>query len=73
MLQSCVINGKRCTLMAAKIKKFWNEKFVEIVCKKKPFIINKFSGVLEEDVDEYDNEATKKAKYFYHSCMDMRK
>ena len=30
------------------------------------------SGVLEEDVDDLDNEATKKAKFFYHSCMDLR-
>ncbi len=31
------------------------------------------SGVLEEGVNELDNEATKKAKFFYQSCMDLRK
>jgi neprilysin len=32
-------------------------------------------GVLEEPItnDNNDNEATKKAKAFYKSCMDLRK
>ena len=32
-----------------------------------------FSGVLEEGINELDNEATTKAKFFYQSCMDLRK
>ncbi|CAB3370699.1 Hypothetical predicted protein [Cloeon dipterum] len=30
-------------------------------------------GVLEEPFDEHDNDATKKAKLFYKSCMDIAK
>lgn len=30
-------------------------------------------GILEEDRNRMDNEATVKAKYFYQSCMDMGK
>ena len=30
-------------------------------------------GILEEDRNAQDNEATVKAKYFYQSCMDMGK
>jgi len=29
------------------------------------------SGILEEDKDDRDNEATLMAKYFYQSCMNM--
>lgn len=29
-------------------------------------------GVLEEAINENDNNATKKAKRFYKSCMDIR-
>ena len=36
-------------------------------------IVFLISGVLEEGVNELDNEATTKAKFFYHSCMDLRK
>ena len=32
-----------------------------------------FSGILEEEVDDFDNNATIKAKNFFHSCMDMSK
>ncbi len=28
-------------------------------------------GILEEDRNAFDNDATVKAKYFYQSCMDM--
>ena len=31
------------------------------------------SGILEEEVDDFDNSATIKAKNFFHSCMDMSK
>jgi len=31
------------------------------------------AGILEEDRDERDNNATIMAKYFYQSCMDMGK
>lgn len=32
-----------------------------------------WTGILEEDRNDEDNEATVKAKYFYQSCMDMSK
>jgi len=31
------------------------------------------TGILEEPENEYDTEATKKAKVFYASCIDIRK
>lgn len=32
-----------------------------------------FIGVLEEPTNLYDNDATRKAKTFYNSCMDLSK
>ena len=29
--------------------------------------------ILEKDVDERDNESTKKAKQFFHACMNLSK
>ena len=37
------------------------------------YAYGRFSGVLEEGINELDNEATTKAKFFYQSCMDLRK
>jgi len=31
------------------------------------------AGTLEEPENEYDTEATKKAKVLYESCIDIRK
>ena len=31
------------------------------------------SGILEEEINDFDNDATIKAKNFFHSCMDMSK
>jgi len=31
------------------------------------------AGILEEPENEYDTEATKKAKVLYASCVDIRK
>ena len=37
------------------------------------FLFLLLSGILEEEVDDFDNNATIKAKNFFHSCMDMSK
>ena len=29
--------------------------------------------ILEKDVDDLDNESTKKAKQFFHACMNLSK
>ena len=31
------------------------------------------TDILEKDVDELDNESTKKAKQFFHACMNLSK
>ena len=31
------------------------------------------TDILEKDVDERDNESTKKAKQFFHACMNLSK
>lgn len=37
------------------------------------FVILVCAGILEEPENEYDTEATKKAKVLYASCVDVRK
>ena len=32
-----------------------------------------FADILEKEVDSLDNESTKKAKHFYHACMNLSK
>jgi len=37
------------------------------------FVVSLCTGILEEPENEYDTEATKKAKDLYASCVDIRK
>jgi len=37
------------------------------------FVVSICTGILEEPANEYDIEATKKAKDLYASCVDIRK
>ena len=41
-----------------------------IVLKKSIYVS---TDILEKDVDERDNESTKKAKQFFHACMNLSK